>query len=1127
MAFTREQENAIRANAPLVSVSAGAGSGKTTILIERIVWLLNTPECWLPGETPGLDRIAAITFTDKAAAEMKARLRRKFRDAPPMDDPQKMHFWREMERQVDSARVSTIHAFCSSILREHALRGGLDPEWSVLGEAESAQLTDIAIIQTLNDLLEQEDPAVMRLSLDMSRKQLKDALLTGIGMFGLQMATREEERYLSPENLYKYWQKALSGAVTNWLHTLRHSPAVIALLNQLASFEGQCEDVADKRELQRRAAMAVLESIRTGGADLESAILGYLGEFKRMAGSKKQWSGDSYERVKDSLGEVKKFLTETCLLPDWEETFEKKAAQITCDFYHLILQAGESCKQARKGREALDYEDMINETLRLLRSDRIVCERVARSIRFLLIDEFQDTDERQFEIARLLAEAPGGPNLFVVGDVKQSIYYFRGAEVALFSKVVKNSPQPLLLGDNFRSLPDVLHFINDFFEHTHLLDAVEAYRGMGVYRDPRQNSCVEVYIPESTDVKETSDLFRERDAQFIAGRIQELCHGNSALKIEDVRTGQMRQARYDDIVLLFRRGSYMETYESELRRKGIPYNRIAGAGFFQRREIQDVVALLKLILDPWDEEALVTVLRSPFAGLSDESLMRMALMPGGLASTFHSDVIPENFEQTSELCTFRCLMAFLYENRDMEPLRLLRCILEKTGYEAILLSQYMGLQWAANLRKVLQMADNFSGSRPATLSEFTQYLDDVTFRELREGESTLQSEGMGAVTLMTIHKAKGLEFPIVFLPEMFAGRGRSSADIVLNHKLYGLTAKVANGAGEFQTGVFSELARRQKMLEEQLESARVLYVAMTRAREYLVLSSHSNPDRYTWADTLNKVYDLPSRSHGDFVEGVGWRMRVTRELPKGLPGSRKAPVCLNLESDAITRKVAPLSLDGVRRPVLSVSQVLSLMTGEAFVDEEAGERSASISADLPEEGLNRYLAMARGTLVHRIFETWDFSSGILPDYNRLVDEAMLGIEQTEKARGTLESIVQRFIGSSVYDVIINGEVLEREVSFLLDLGPALLRGVVDAVVDNDVIIDYKTGRPHAETEHRYDLQLCLYAAAVYKIRGQMPARGYLWYADCGMVHEIVFTETLLTDIYEQAIAACNCKTIGN
>lgn len=1119
MAFTEQQQAAITDMSPRVCVSAGAGSGKTTILIERIVHLLSHPECW-PDRNPSLDRIVAITFTDKAAAEMKARLRRRFREAQAADTGEGGPDWRELERQVDAARVSTIHSFCGSILRENALRLGMDPEWGVLGDADAERLMEEAVADTVRESLEDESSPVSQLSLELNLAQIKTGLAEMLRRRWEFQSDGNASRYADMDSLYLHWKKSLPSMEEFFLHVFRNSPKTRFCLESVKALEGRCTDPTDKREIQRASCQEVLAAIAAGEPKLAERVRNYLATYPRICGSKNNWPEDDFTRVKSALDGAKKFFLADCLLPEWDEGMERFAAETTCNFYQAGIRVMEAYRETRQAWNSLDYEDMINETLAFLQRDTDMRARVASGISFLLIDEFQDTDGRQFDIARMLADVDNGPRLFLVGDVKQSIYYFRGAEVSLFKEVIRTTGEARMLLDNFRSLPGVLHFINDFFEESRLLESVEAYKPMGVFRKDSGAPRVEYYLPVSSGRQSAAEK-REQEARFVAQRILELC-GDAPVQVTDMERRETRPATFDDVVLLFRRGSYMDTYEAALREFNIPYNRVAGSGFFQRREVQDVLALLKLVLDPWDEEALVTVLRSPLVGLSDESLMRMTLAGDELAPVFHSASVPEHFDQEEVLNEARSLFQSLRTERESEPGNFLRQVLELTGYEAVLLGQHLGLQRVANLRKVIQMADTFGQSRPATLVEFTQYVDDLTFRELKEGESSLQSKGMGAVTLMTIHKAKGLEFPIVILPEMYVAENKGVKTTIYHHKSFGVASKVPDEEESLKKGVFAEMISRYRRHEEAMESGRILYVAMTRARDYLVLCGHSDADPFTWAGHLNRTYALAEYSHGALVEGPGWRLLVKRECPDLPPLKAVRAERPEVASALVARQIVPVETDQGGARVFSVSRLLSRMSGmeDGVADYEPEEDIAAGEDFSGAELGDRAYAMARGTLVHRLFETWNFAGDVAPDIANLVSDAGLGLGQYETLKEALARMAASFRESALWPVYATATSIEREVPFLMDIGPALIRGVVDAVVDDNLIVDYKTGRPGSALEAHYETQLCLYASALRRLKGMLPKRGILWYADYGHIHEISFDEERIDRVVAEAATCC-------
>ena len=1121
MQFTPEQQHAVNAMRPLVCVSAGAGSGKTTILIERIAQLLENRELWPDGQ-PQLERIAAITFTEAAAAEMKARLRRKFRERSSQEDKEVMSFWRDMERQVEGARITTIHSFCASLLREYALYIGMDPDWKVMTDADAAQLMEQVIDETLHNLLKAEDEDAEILAVALGVAPLKQALTDVLKERWKYQNEKSISFYDDPEALFQHWKALVQETSEDTLRQLRESGVIKEHLETLESLGECCADPADKKEVQRVMYVSLLRDMEDDIGDLPQKIRETIIQSNFRGGTKKNWGEENLAVVSDALKAAKEFLQTSCNFPEMGEAFEREAAILTCRFFRLSAMVMKSYAQARAARAAVDFDDMINEALQLLRTNKMLQEHAARSLRFLLIDEFQDTDRRQLEVAHLLQQVEGGPDLFIVGDAKQSIYLFRGAEVSLFKGELANDADAVALPDNYRSLPEVIHFINDFFAQSELLQTVEDYVPMQVSRAPMNSPRVEMFIPEveESEGKESVGERNEREAQYIARRIREMCDGSEPLQIrEDKQDGVFRNATYDNVVLLFRRGTHIYAYEAALREADIPYNRIAGEGYFKRREIEDMLALLKLIQDPWDGEMLLTVLRSPLAALSDESLMRMAQLPGGLVAAFHSEGIPEHFEDTEPLQRIRERFKTLYDLRESPPGMMLRTILEETNFEAVLLSQHLGLQRASNLRKLVQMADEFAQGRAATLAEFTRYIEEMSVREIREGEAMLPSKGMGAVTLMTIHKSKGLEFPVVFIPEMWAPSKSRTFGLLLHHDALGFTIKTPDEQGNLRYSAIGEMIKQLKEQEESAEMARILYVAMTRARDYLVLCSNEKPGKKSWAETLNPIYVLENSEDGETLQGEGFQAIVRRTIPESLPGRGDNVKMPAFDLDTININIQkPVKHETALLESISVSRLLKRMTNtsldEADIEPEKQEEQ--------EEGVvlaGRETAMLRGTLVHRMFELWDFKDDQLPDLEMLLNEACLGLKEREKTKNELEEIAAKFRASKYMKVFAQADTILKEIPFVLPIGEVLVHGVIDVLINDSIIVDYKTGKPNPELKSHYADQLRLYAAALHNITGNMPENAVLWYADYGEAHTVDISEDKVDEVLTRARVA--------
>ncbi len=1093
---TPAQEQAIKTQAPRICVSAGAGSGKTRVLIERILNLLKDGKV-------ALEEIVAITFTEKAAAEMKDRMRKAFRNRAPQGDAEQMSYWRDLERRVDHARISTIHGFCSSILRENALRLGLDPDFSILLEADSVLMTDAVVRDTFHALLDKGEESACRLAEEMHLNALQGELLSLLQRPHLVARLAERFPFSDPEALRKAWAEEVEKEHTRQLSMLGLDARVRVFFGRLRSFDGICEVETDGREQLRVSMIGALSFlIESRDAEANAAVIEPL--FGRITGTKKaNWPT---KEVLDALSKLQKdvrdFLKPFLTPPLFDPEVEALSSNLTRDMYavfHIVETAYQAAKQAAN---VLDFDDLIAMTVKVLKEDETLRIRVASQIRHLMMDEFQDTDGGQLEIARLLTKVENGPDLFIVGDVKQSIYYFRGAEVEVFQEEEERAEVRIALQKNFRTLPEVMLFINDFFSKVHALDAVEAYQPMEVNREATGDTrvaCLVTAPPE--DEKWTVEPYRRHEAEGIADRILQLCSEREGVQVHDETTGGFRKACYGDVALLFRSTSNVYFYEEALRRRGIPYVLVAGAGFYRRQEVVDLINLLKVVVDPWDEEALFAFLRSPMAGLRDDALFAL-VQNSSLAHAFWNELTERISASAETMALFADARALLRRLKACTLLPLpvfLAHVLEETAYEAVLLGGAHGVQKAANIRKLMEIADSFAAQKAPTLTGFIHYLEMVQQHEVREGEAALQTDGAGAVTLMTVHKSKGLEFPVVFIPDMARKQGGSKHSAVALHRDLGMTLKATDSVGESVTPALTEMIKERIRNEEGAEHARLLYVALTRARDYLVLCGTDTPASGSWFELLEQAFDVLSLEDSAVFVGEGWQAQVWRRMKDDFKPAAEtiAADAETLDLSALRRRLEPvISLRSPDRTV-SVSAILDHMAGGLDLEQErkVSTTSAEVVRDFGAAAL-------RGTLAHRLFELWDFKTSPTTLVADLMLEAGVALSEQASLKADLLQLARRFGESALAAQLRDDAGLEREAPFVLRLGEMLVSGTVDAFLSDGTIVDYKTGR-FDETRHaRYEWQLLLYAGAVRKILGKAPRKGVLYYLDEARAHEV-------------------------
>lgn len=1127
MKLTDQQDAAIHTIDRHLAVDAGAGAGKTFVLIQRMLHLVEN-------EHANLDEIVAITFTDLAAAEMRERLRETFRQKAEskesMNNPERQTFWRSLQRRAETARISTIHAFCTSLLREQALRSGLDPNFTVLAEPESELLLHDTVRDTLHARMNEGDAGTLDAAVELGPTALRDTVARLVQQRYALRRSAETVPMHDPAALAAFWEMSLPDMTAANLAAASRDHELVRMRAELAAFEGACDKQVDGREVLRIRILEALEAILRGDRpEIVRPLVTAIGD-KRPSHRATNWnSTEGLERLKEIQKRADAALPS--LFVDSNETDMAPTSALSAALFGCFSAAADAYDAAKTERNALDFEDLIHHALALLDdASRPVLRRMRAGIRHLLVDEFQDTDEKQYRIAALLtrlAEGEDGAKLFIVGDAKQSIYGWRGADVSVFKRAQDRMAQtPLPLNTNFRSSPQVLAFVNDFFHRSGALCDVERpYVPMRWHRPDAADPGVEILLTPldgDEETKHSADELRELEAACVADRIAALCDPKTGLDITDPDTGVLRKAQARDVAILLRSRGIAHAYERALQSRGIPYVLEAGPSFYERQEVTDLRNLLAAVADPWNEAALLAFLRSPACSLDDASILLLGT-PGPLAQAFHGDATPPGLTDPSALAEARALYRDLRERRhDFLP-DFIDYVIDRTAYEAIWLAQFMGLQKAANVRKVCEMAETFAGTGQPGLAPFIRYLDEVTLRELRESEAGIPSGNEGAVTLMTIHKSKGLEFPVVVLANLTAKANQSNRNGFGFDERWGLAISPRDDSGKSTRTAVADAIAFQDRVREGAESMRILYVAMTRARDYLLLpgflpSGKTNLEKRSAFNLLSSVYDLPAfADNGEMViapekriDGLApCRVRIVRAV-KAAP-VRNVPVLSPAPPSDWTAwraRLEPLAPAGSARRFFAVTEVAKAMA--------VSDASASAAASPPSGRAN---AMVRGTVVHAVFEHWDFAA----DPTALLEEAIALHVPAPKAAGALRAdLLPRLQSMAAHDLArrMHGDPTRvSEAAFALRIGDGVVEGSIDALLSDGTIIDFKTGGIHDDLGRAYAAQLQLYALAAQRIRGIAPREGLLWYVDQDDVRTVDLSPAALAEAERAAAAA--------
>ena len=822
-AFSRLQRNLL--------INAGAGSGKTWVLVERFVHLLAHPD---DSGVTSVSQIVAITFTTKAAQEMRARVRERLNEqlAHAPDDAERTRWARHL-KEMDGARISTIHALAAALLRANAaeLGGQLDPAFQVLDEVQSRLLADAAVDEALRDM-DLDDPALAVFA-DFAADAVIDELRAGVALTLPAMA----------EDLLAHW----SAAQTALWERMR--PGVAEALRAALAFEPpKGLPGADKRWLLWKEATAAVASLAEPDGDCWAA-LATLTRINLQGGSKKDWGLDAF----NAAGECLRALRDRAkAVLDWlgepvstaSDGLDARAAALVGCWHALICRAQDRYRKAKTALNALDFDDLERLALELLQQPDVAARYDAAEFRHVMVDEFQDTSDTQWALIQRLANPARPGALFLVGDPKQSIYGFRGADARGFERaratLLEHSGGVVPLATSFRTHRVLVEQCNVLFRSLLTRDAASPAAAfqtafgdadlMSAHRDtlPGQLPAFEILLADRSERTDDEDTGRAREAQAIAGRIQAL-----------VQEG----ALYSDITLLFRATSAMPTYEEALKDAGIPYVTVAGRGYYSRQEVWDVLALLRAVVQPDDALSLATALRSPLFALRDDALLALRWAePGqsspdlwqslqqagaGAWSSFPPDQVQAAAFASQTLTTLR-------EAAGRVPLaELIEQALDATGYRAVLSALPDGARRRGNLDKLVSKAAE-AGS--LSLGAFLQLLGDLTERETREGEAVVDAGN--AVQLMTIHAAKGLEFPIVILADCGSKGGRSAAAALLSDETMGLCARLPGAGQKNPKQCFAwRAAEALRKAREEAELRRLLYVAATRAKERLIISS--------------------------------------------------------------------------------------------------------------------------------------------------------------------------------------------------------------------------------------------------------------------------------------------------
>jgi len=1077
------RDRVIHDHETLFAVDAGAGTGKTTLLVSRLIALL------LEKQAP-LSRIAAITFTEKAAAELAERLRSKLeQELEPVrlaslaqgDQGQRVALIRSALEDMEQAPISTIHSFCAGLLREYPVEAGVDPQFTLLDEVQSGAFEDQAWDHWLKkNLAKPVEPLFQFLRLGGTFEhvdELKQFLKRNRTLLTLS-SPKPLPSLQSFRDRFNYF------VVLTKREAAQCAKQEDTLYVALETFWAQC---------------AAIEGSEAG--DLDFALANLKVPKVGNKGAQGNWGKERLAALRESF--VK-------LAEDQEKVFAPFKEAVLLNLVHWIGGYLEEWESQKAQGGFLDFDDLLLKTRDLLRDYPEAREEMKDRLDYLFVDEFQDTDPLQVEIVFFLCEVqkkaekdwkkvrlePG--KLFLVGDPKQSIYRFRRADVAIYEatkdRILANGGKVEILTENFRTVGGLVEWVNGRFP--------SQFEGTGIHYNPLNPSRAKgktegtlpilwgLRIPAAGEEKPSKAHLRQLEAESVAAFLKDQVLGGGFTVSDAKPPFEKRPVRKGDIAILFRdlSNDNEEFWEEALRKRDLSYQIVGGKRFYNRPEIVALSTLLTCLSSPADEAATVAVLRGPLFGFSDEQLF---LHRAGGRNFRFLEHAPGKIGEA-----FKHLRQWLEATRTLGVSDTLAKLYENTNLLAVTAGQPHGEQRVANLMKVLDQARDLETSQHFTYRAFVKWLTTQQEEGTMEGEAPGPDSSEDRITLMTIHKAKGLEFPVVFVSGLAADPKDSGSLMDRQHS-----------AGAFKVGKADlglrttnyEAVQKEEETQRKAEDTRLLYVAATRARDCLLLPYFQfAPEGKTQNEALfagpllKALEEKGAPVHwAEVKEGAeplsdppAWVVPMDEKPGEALDQEKEK---LKIEQEARTAK-----LEGLRgeKEFKSVTSVLS-------VDTDKKEREERIF-DEPETA-SPWGGKDLGSFAHLLMEKgWDWDAQTLKKAASFYAEKM-GIpkEPADMAVGWVEKTLK--------DKLVKRAKDSKKVFRELPLtgkreDGTYLNAILDlAFLEDDqwVIVDYKSDSDEKERKEKYQKQLGIYGELLEKLTSRKVKEIYLYFLRSG------------------------------
>lgn len=1154
MNFTKEQLQAIESRGSRILVSAAAGSGKTAVLVERIIRRI------LDEDHPvDIDRMLVMTFTKAAAAQMKDKIIGAI-ESESLKRPGDPHLIRQ-SALVHNARITTIHGFCLDVIRDHFQEIGLDPAFRVADEGECRLLKKSVIENVIENAYKEGNAGFLNMTECLAAGK-SDSALEEILDKMYEFSMSYPDPYMWLQKCASVYEDVSEKSVNEqeWMKViLNNAKAVI----RDASYRAQAAyDLSAATDGPYMYAPAVLQDIDLFEKLLEcNDFEGYRNilsgiSWTKLGREKKDGpyiDPDIREQVKNIRNEYKTSLNRLASGEFSEPLNEhlrriKACAPIVSELVRLTEEIMLEYGALKRDKKVVDFADLEHLCIKILTArDGDTAGAYREYFEEIYVDEYQDSSLVQEELLNCISR---DDNLFMVGDVKQSIYSFRLARPQLFMEKYKKAEQGeglcrIDLTYNFRSRGSVLCSVNELF--TRIMSSELG----GIDYDDAAKLRAGAYYPETDTKKERTELHlirsekgindRELEAKAIACRIKELMKEQTVFDPTDDDPQRMRPVRYSDIVILLRSAKgWDEKFRKVLSDEGIPVHVMSQTGYFSAYEVSVLLDYLAVLDNPLQDIPMAAVLRSYFGCFDDEELALIRkcypsdCLYGSLRTCAETGEGKKCDPMHEETCKKAAGFIDVFDSyrklQGYTPVYDILLEIIDEGYGAYVRALPYGERKYANLNMLLKKAADYGKTSYKGLFHFVKYIEMLRKYEVDFGEANLLDENDDTVRIMTIHKSKGLEFPVCFLAGLHKKYNFMDARAaVIPDTDIGLGVEFTDPVKRIRkTTLVKQAAAGKKQQEVFAEEERVLYVAMTRAKEKLIMTAVVNDLNEAVSRNKSVIkctcyldlvlnglnnYGLPSVSvcTVDAVSLIDSQIKesVHAEAVK----EEFMKVCDLSEDDADTGKfseavkmlkqrfafVYPHKSSGNKFEKISVTELkrrsmlaetedieLPVQIGELYAKE-----ADTVSPYIPDfilEQDREIPAALHGTAVHRIFELWDYGRGT-------TDEEIISFIDYVRKEGLMTDEMADCVGIGEVSDFVNGALalrmkradecghLYREQPFIFKDEDMLIQGIIDAWFledDEIVIVDYKTDRVDDVTElvDRYHVQLEYYARAL-------------------------------------------------